>query len=144
MRLPKSPIVPLVMLALLIGCASSGASSGDPPSKPKTRTSSPDYVTSMEIQATPASNAYEVISRLRPRWLQTTAPGSLSGGGRSQVIAVYVDGVRVGAKEGLRSISASSIKTMQYYDASRAATILRGVGSEPIAGAIVITTTQIQ
>jgi hypothetical protein len=139
MRLPKSPIVPLVTLAVFVGCASSA---GSPPN-PKTRTSSPDYVTSIEIQATPASNAYEVISRLRPRWLQTTATGSLSGS-RSQVIAVYVDGVRVGAKEGLRSIPASSIKTMQYYDAGRAATILRGVGSEPIAGAIVITTTQVQ
>ena len=140
MRLPKSPIVPLAILVISIGCASSAGSA----SNPKTRMSSPDYVTSIEIQATPASNAYELISRLRPRWLQTTATGSLSGGGRSQVIAVYVDGVRVGAKEGLRSIPASSIKTMQYYDAGRAATILRGVGSEPIAGAIVITTTQVQ
>jgi hypothetical protein len=139
MHLSKCPILPLVTLAAFIGCASPGGS----PSNPRTRTSSPDYVTSIEIQATPASNAYDVISRLRPRWLQTTNTGSLSGS-RSQVIAVYVDGVRVGAKEGLRSIPASSIKTMQYYDAARAATILRGVGSEPIAGAIVITTTQIQ
>jgi hypothetical protein len=29
---------------------------------------------------------------------------------------------------------------MQYYDAVRAATVLREVGSEPISGAIVIST----
>jgi hypothetical protein len=140
MRHSKSLILALITLATGIGCASSGGSS----SGPKTRTSSPDYVTSIEIAATPASNAYELISRLRPRWLQTQGAGSLSGSVRTQVIAVYVDGVRVGAKEGLRSISASSVKTMQYYDAARAATILHGVGSEAIAGAIIITTTQIQ
>ncbi len=140
MRHSKSPILSLVALAACIACASTGTSS----SGPKTRTSSPDYVTSIEIAATPASNAYELVSRLRPRWLQTQGAGSLSGSVRTQVVAVYVDGVRVGAKEGLRSISASSVKTMQYYDAARAATILHEVGSEAIAGAIVITTTRIQ
>jgi hypothetical protein len=140
MRLSKCPILPLMAFAAFVGCASAGGS----PSGPKTRTSSTDYVTSIEIAATPAANAYELITRLRPRWLQAPATGSLGGSVRSQVIVVYVDGVRVPAKEGLRSISASSIKTMQYYDAARAATIVRGVGSEPVAGAIVITTTQIQ
>ena len=132
--------------ALLTALAFAGcASSGGAPSNSKTRTSSPDYVTSIEIEATQASNAYELISRLRPRWLQANTAGSIGGGAvRTQIIAVYLDGTRIGAKEGLRSISASGIKTMQYYDATRAATVLREVGSEPIAGAIVITTTRIQ
>jgi hypothetical protein len=60
------------------------------------------------------------------------------------MIVVYVDGVQLGPKEGLRSISASAVKTMQYYDGARAATVLHLVGSEPIAGAIVITTTRTQ
>jgi hypothetical protein len=139
MRLSKISIFSLT-LGAFIGCASSGGSSATTPM----RTSSPDYVTSMEIQATQASNAYELISRLRPRWLQASSAASLSGSVRTQVIAVYLDGFRIGAKEGVRSISASGIKAMQYYDAARAATILHEVGSEPIAGAIVITTTRIQ
>lgn len=44
----------------------------------------------------------------------------------------------------LRSISVTGIKTLQYYDAARAATVLRDPGSTPVAGAIVITTTRVQ
>lgn len=132
----------LLVLALfaLPGCASTGIKTDGS----ATRTSSSDYVTSIEINATSASNAYELISRLRPQWLQAGRAGSLSGGMRTQIVAVYMDGVRIAERDGLRSISASGIKTMQYYDAARAATLLRDTGSEPLAGAIVITSTKIQ
>ncbi len=42
--------------------------------------------------------------------------------------------------ESLTTLTASGIIGMQYLDAVRAATVLRDVGSEPIGGAIVITT----
>jgi len=128
----------------LTACASSGSSSTSNPDVAggkQSQVSSPDYVTSLEIEKTSSSNAYELISRLRPRWL--AAPGGaarLGGGGTTQVIAVYLDGARVGARENLASISSAGIVSMRYYDAARAATILHEVGSEPIAGAIVITT----
>ncbi len=124
-------------------CASSSSTSANAGVAGRTqpKVSSPDYVTSIEIEKTSSENAFELISRLRPRWL--TAPGgtaSLGGGARSQVIVVYLDGARVGVKENLRSISSSGIVSMRYYDATRAATILNEGGSEPIAGAIVIST----
>jgi len=114
------------------------ASSGKRP--PAGQSSSSDYVTSVEITAVGATNAYDLINRLRPRWLRTQAPGSISGGVRNQIVAVYLDGVRLGGLEALRSLSTSGFQTMRYYDATRAATVLRDPGSEPIAGAIVITT----
>lgn len=135
----KRQILMVLTVATVIGCGSSRSRPAD-----ARRTSSPDYVTSIEIAGTTASNAYDLITRLRPRWLQPLPTGSLGSSIRSQVVVVYVDGVKVSGKEGLRSISASAVKTMQYYDAARAATILHEVGSEPIAGAIVITTTRIQ
>ena len=137
MSLSKNGIETLLAATIVLGCSS-----------PRTRTietknSSPDYVTSIEIEGTTASNAYDLIARLRPRWLQPLPAGSLRSV-RSQVIVVLVDGVKIGGREGLRSVSATGIKTMQYYDATRASTVLHDVGSEPVAGAIVITTTQIQ
>ncbi len=121
--------------AVVLGaCASSGGS------RTTVQSSSADYVTSIEIAATGANNAYDLINRLRPRWLRTQAPGSIGAGVRSQVVAVYLDGVRLGGLDALRSLSTAGIKTMQYYDATRAATVLRDPGSEPIAGAIVINT----
>jgi hypothetical protein len=118
-------------------CASSSAST------PRATESSPDRVTSAEIEAvTGATTAYDLVRRLRPRWLQSTgAPASIAGGRiSSQVLLVYLDGNRLGSVEALRSLTSSGIKTMQYYDAVRAATVLRDVGNEPISGAIVITT----
>jgi hypothetical protein len=107
------------------------------------RESSPDRITSVEIEAsTGAQTAYDLIRRLRPRWLQAGPTGSIGGGRVSQqVLLVYLDGNRLGTAEALRTLSASGIKSMQYYDAVRAATVLREVGSEPISGAIVISTT---
>jgi hypothetical protein len=119
------------------GCASSSTST------PRATESSPDRVTSAEIEAvTGATTAYDLVRRLRPRWLQSGgAPSSIAGGRIStQVLLVYLDGNRLGSVEALRSLTSSGIKTMQYYDAVRAATVLRDVGNEPISGAIVITT----
>jgi len=136
MSLSKNGIVTLLAVTTALGCGPRSRSVA-------TKTSSPDYVTGIEIAATPALNAYDLIARLRPRWLKPLPAGSLRSV-RSQVILVYVDGVKIGPTDGLRSISAASVKTMQYYDAARAATVIHDVGSEPIAGAIVITTTQVQ
>ena len=137
MSLSKSGVVTSLAVTILLGCSSPRTRSIE------TKTSSPDYVTSIEIEGTTASSAYDLINRLRPRWLQPLPAGSL-GAVRSQVIVVLVDGVKIGGKEGLRSVSATGITTMRYYDAARAATVLHDVGSDPIAGAIVITTSRIQ
>lgn len=63
--------------------------------------------------------------------------GRLSG----QVILVYLDGNKMGDLTSLRTIAAAGLAKMQWYDAARAQTVLRGIGTEPIAGAIVITST---
>lgn len=130
----------ILLLAALTGCASSAQ-----PHSGGVRQSAPDYITSIEVEATPVSNAWDLISRLRPSWFQAQQRmGSISGGTRTQEIVVYMDGSRMGSLSALKSISTIGIKSLQYYDATRAATILRDPGSEPIAGAIVITTTRIQ
>lgn len=116
----------------LAACASSGtAGSG--------RHSS-DQVTYAEIASSSATNAYELIHRLRPNWLRPPNIGSIGGGMRSQVIVVYLDGQRLGDLESLRALSADGIRSMQWLDAARAATVLTEVGSDPIAGAIIIKT----
>ena len=133
----KSFLALAVSVLALSACASSGSTGG--PAATVTE-SSPDRVTAAEISATSANSAFDLIRRLRPRWLQSTSPGSISGGVTSQAIIVYLDDTKLGSMEALRTLSASGIMSMQYYDAVRAATILRDIGSTPIAGAIVIRT----
>lgn len=130
----------LVAAALLLACgtATSGTSS-----RVTTRESAPDYITSVEVAATPVANVYDLISRLRPHWLRTQT-GSIRSNTRSQVIAVYLDDTRIGDIRSLRTLSTSGVASLRYYDAVRAATVLRNPGSDPIAGAIVIATSKIQ
>ncbi|GAC1415049.1 MAG: hypothetical protein NVSMB53_13380 [Gemmatimonadaceae bacterium] len=100
----------------------------------------PDQVSSGEIASSGATNAYELIQRLRPNWLRSPNIGSIGGGARSQVIVVYLDGQRLGDIDSLRNLSAVGVTSMQWLDATKAATVLHEVGSDPIAGAIIIRT----
>ena len=123
----------IVISALVPACASTNTVSA--------KESSAEYVTNVEIARTPASNAYDLVSRLRPNWLRQGGIGSVGGGRISgQVTLVYLDGNKVGYTDSLRGISANGIATMEWVEAARAETILRGIGTEPIAGVIVLKT----
>ena len=131
-------IAAAALLLTVPGCASSAASreSNTPPS-----TASQDKITSIEIGGTSGATAYELVSRLRPAWLRSGAAGSM-GGGRitQQTILVYLDGTRMGGLDALRTIQSPGIRSMQWISSTRAAVVLRDVGSEPIAGVISIST----
>jgi len=58
----------------------------------------------------------------------------------AQSILVYLDGTRIGTVDALKTLTAAGITSMHLLDPAKAAMTLRQVGSEPIAGAIVITT----
>ncbi|MBA2687421.1 MAG: hypothetical protein H0U64_04900 [Gemmatimonadaceae bacterium] len=133
-----------IALVITLSAAFAACSSTPAASPATVRTASPDYITSIEVEATPVSNLYDLVNRLRPRWLQAGNQASIGGGGRMQVIAVYLDGTRMGDISSLRAMSISGVKTLRFYDAARAATILRDSGKDPLGGAIVITTNRVQ
>jgi hypothetical protein len=122
-----------LIIANLVACASTGTTAGG--SRQQT-----DLITAAEVSSSATTNAWDLINRLRPNWLKQQAVGSIGGGARTQVIAVYVDGHRYGDASSLQSVSTNGIRSVQWLDAARAATVLTEVGSDPIAGAIVIKT----
>jgi hypothetical protein len=128
---PLVKLLPLVALAGSIACASAGKSSAS---------HSSERITAAEIATSGASNALELIERLQPQWLRARGQASIGGGGRSQLIVVYLDGHRLGDLTSLRTLSVTGIQSMKWLDATRAATVLTDVGSDPIAGAIIIRT----
>ncbi|MFN2638040.1 MAG: hypothetical protein ABR585_13530 [Gemmatimonadaceae bacterium] len=121
-----------LLAAVLVGCASAGTGSAS--------RSSPDRITATEIANSGAMNALDLINRLRPTWLRSQPPGSLNPGVRTQLIVVYLDGHRLGDVTSLNTLSVSGIRSMQWLDAARAATVLTEVGSDPISAAILIKT----
>jgi hypothetical protein len=114
-------------------CASSGGGA--------TARSSPDAITRAEVSASNATNAYELVSRLRPNWLRATATGTIGGGAiTNQAILVYLDRQRLESLDALKTLSVEVIDSANWVDAARVQTVMPDVPSGPIAGAIVIRT----
>lgn len=122
-----------LLLVLIASCASGGGGSGYRPS--------PTRISRAEIYSANASNAYELISRLRPDWLRAQPTGSVAGGVvRSQSILVYLNRQRLEDLNALKTISVGGIESAEWIDASRVQTVLTDVPGGAIAGAIVIKT----
>lgn len=125
----------ITFCAALVVSITACASSGTKTSTGRTQ----DFIPAEEIASSGANNAYEVVTRLRPTWFRMHGTARIAGGVASeQVIAVYLDGHRLGDAASLRTLSVVNLESMQWLDAARASTILSGLGSEAIAGAIVI------
>ncbi len=132
-RLPETIAVYALVVAIA-ACASSGAGGVS------TRTS-PDKISRSEIAASSATNAYELISRLRPNWLRPPATATIGGGVvRSQAILVYLNSQRLEDLNALKTISVEGLESATWIDASRVQTVLSEVPSGPVAGAIVLKT----
>jgi hypothetical protein len=121
------------LVLILVGCASTGGGGSG--------RASPTRITRSEIFNSNASNAYELISRLRPDWLRAQPTGSVAGGVvRSQSILVYLNRQRLEDLNALKTISAGGIESAEWVEASRVQTILTDVPTGAIAGAIIIRT----
>lgn len=95
------------LTALTAGCASGGGAGG-------TR-SDPNLITAEELANYTSLTCFEVVQRLRPRWLQRR--------GSEQNPVVYQDGNRVGtAEDVLHGMSVTAIESMKYLNASDATT----------------------
>jgi len=134
--------VRIAALSLALVASAACASSGTP--KPDVQQSSRDRVTSVEINSTPSSNAYDLVTRLRPQWLKTYGVASIGGNSGSRtsnsVTYVYLDGSKMGEIDVLKSISSSGIKSMEWISSTRAPVLFTDIGSDPVNGVISIKT----
>ncbi len=90
----------------------------------------------ISMSRTGGSSAYDLIQRLRPEYLRSRGTSSLSN--ITPVTAVvYIDEVRYGQLESLRTLSADQIREVHYINASDATTRF---GTDHVGGAILITT----
>jgi hypothetical protein len=129
-----SSLVRFSTIVALAACASSGSGGA-------TAHTSPDKITRAEIYNSNATNAYELISRLRPNWLRPGATGSIAGGViRNQGTLVYLNNQRLEDLNALKTISAAGIESAEWIDAARVQTVLSNVPTGAIGGAIVLKT----
>lgn len=121
----------LLLLGLLAACASAPAGSN-------TR-SRRDRLTRDEIMSAHVTNLYDVVSRLRPQWLEAGQRGDRSFGLPTNIV-VFQNDTYLGNADVLRQLSPESAYQMDWLDGSTASNTLPGLGSQHVAGAIVIKT----
>lgn len=97
--------------ALVVGACASGAGGGS------TR-GNPDLITMEELEQLPTSTAYDAISRLRPRWIQTRM---------NEEPVVFMDGTRLGGLDVLHGIQVSQLREIRHLN-GRDATTRYGTG----------------
>jgi len=119
-------------MSLLTGCASTGESGG-------TRRDQ-NLITAEEIAGIDASNLYDVVHRLRPRWLQTRAARTFDM--QEGQIVVYQDQTFLGNLDALRQLNPDAAYALRHLDAATAAGTLPGIGQRRIEAAIVIYTSE--
>lgn len=87
-----------------------------------------------------ARNLYDVVQRLRPRWLNVRAENRSLGGGQAEIL-VYQDQSRLGNVEMLRQLDPTLPVELRYLDAATAVGTLPGIGAAThVAGAIIVVT----
>lgn len=118
----------LLALALAAACASPGSSGGG--------SYNSNVITLDELGVVDHKNAYEAIANLRPRWLVGYGPDSLDRG-RQSVVQAYLNDIRLGTVEELRSVPIQEVVYIRWYPPAEASGRF-GLGHG--AGAIVVAT----
>jgi len=108
------PRVPLLFLLLLQLACAGRRSEGEA----TTARSSRDVLTLDDLRTTASPNVYNGVAALRPNWLQPRGPDSFQTRRR---VWVYIDDVRAGGVDALRSIATAQITFVRYFDGTAAA-----------------------
>ena len=127
---PMIGLAVLMTLGLLTGCASTGGADRE--------NNRPDLLTRSQIMGAEATNLYDVINRLRPRWL--TVRGSRSFNMETEIVVLQNE-MLLGGADALRQMTPELAFEIQYLEGARAATAIPGLMSgRHIEGAIVVRT----
>lgn len=102
--------------SLVLAAACAGGTGGNLPEAPRARTDN-NYISTEEVKASGADNAYEAVQSLRSVWLtrKRQEQGVLHNG-----VVVYYNNARMGGSEALRQISMGPVTWIRYFDARSA------------------------
>ena len=104
----------------LVACASGGGGGAS------AKAQNPSVISLDEIEESSASNAYEVIQRLRPSFLRTRGAVHGTPGATNAIemvdLVVYLNENRLGGTDQLRQIATTDIREIRYFNSSEATT----------------------
>lgn len=122
-------LVALLALTGVWGCAST---------KQGSEGRDPYRITRAEIEASSATNLFEVVSRLRPQWLRVSTTRSFN---LETELVVFQNDMLLGGPDALRQLGPELAWEIRWMEGNRAAATLPGITSgRHIAGAIIVHT----
>lgn len=106
----------VLVAAVVMACASAGAGgtsvgAGDA-----------NMITAAQISASQQTNAYDVVSKLRPNFLKSRGRTTIYGQG-SDYATVFLDGQSFGDLGSLRNIASSQIRSIKFIRGTDAVTV---------------------
>lgn len=110
----KTYLLALVMVAACASSPKSDRAAINPGASDR------NVITEEEIRTVPASNLYELVSKIRPNMLRSRGQSTLGGSTASDYPMVYVDGRQYGDIGSLRSLIPSQVSLVTYYDPTMA------------------------
>ena len=105
----------VVAAAVVMACASAG------PGTTSVSTGDANIITAAQISASQQTNAYDVVSKLRPNFLKSRGRTTVYGQG-SDYAAVFLDGQSYGDLGSLRNIASSQIRSIKFIRGTDAVT----------------------
>ena len=131
----KAARMRLLFLAVLASAFAAACASTGTGAKEGSRL---NIISREEILGAEATNLYDVISRLRPRWLQVRSTRSFNM--ETQIVVIQND-MYLGPASHLREMSPELAFEIEYIDGVRAANVLPGLMSgQHVEAAIVVKT----
>jgi hypothetical protein len=103
---------PLVLLAL--GTAVSVCARRSTPGDVTRTASDATVITRAEMDNARYASLYEVVQALRGRWLLTRGPNTIMG--RTGEVQVFVDDMRMGGVDALRSMKTDNVVSITFVD----------------------------
>jgi hypothetical protein len=129
---PHRIVLPAALLLILgvVACAPAATSSGRDQS----------VLTREEIMSAEVTNLYDVVHRLRPRWLNVRGQRSFGQAALSTEVVVFQNQTMLGGIEVLREMAPDIAMRLRYLDGATATASLTGLGSRHVEGAIIVET----
>ncbi len=117
MSKPRGVVLAILASGALWGCAST-KSSGEGGNL--------ELITKAEIEGASATNLFDVVSRLRPQWLNVRTTRSFN---LSTEIVVYQNDMLLGGPDALRQMVPEIAWEIRWMEGTRAAAVLPGLSS---------------
>jgi len=132
----RSQIILTALLTVIAAC--SGGSGGAPagsavpmPAQQTTQRRDANVISRAEIdQADWATNAFDLVQRLRPSFMRASGTTGVSGAARTAM--VRLNDQDMGDVGALRQIQTSSIREIRYYSATEATAKFGGIHGRPV------------